>query len=222
MNREELKRTLQEGAKELGVVLGEDQLVLFLTYLEELTRWNRKINLTKITDPSKIVTRHFLDSLTVCRYLKGTKRLLDIGTGAGFPGLPVKIAMPEIEVTLMDSVEKKVFFLKSIIRTLGLRGVRAVHARAEDAAVIEELGGSFDCVVSRAISALGDFFPLAGPYLARGGRGGRGGRVIAMKGPRGGRLTEELLEIKPCNPEVFELEVPFSGQKTSLVILSRI
>ena len=154
IEKEELKSTLQKGAKELGVALGEDQLELFLTYIEELTRWNRKINLTKITDPSKIVTRHFLDSLTVCRYLKGTKRLLDIGTGAGFPGLPVKIAMPEVEVTLMDSVEKKVFFLKSIIRTLGLSGVRAVHARAEDAAVIEELEGSFDCVVSRAISAL--------------------------------------------------------------------
>lgn len=222
MSKEELKRTLQEGAKGLSIALGEDQLELFLTYLEELTRWNRKINLTKITDPSKIITRHFLDSLTICRYLEGTRRLLDIGSGAGFPGLPVRIAMPEVEVTLMDSVEKKVFFLKSIIRTLGLPGVRAVHARAEDAQAIEELKGSFDCVVSRALSALGDFFPLAVPYLARGGKGSRGGRVIAMKGPLSGRLAEELLEVKPYNPEVFELEVPFSGQKTSLVILSGI
>jgi 16S rRNA (guanine527-N7)-methyltransferase len=215
-SKEELKRTLEKGAKELGIGLGPVQLELFLTYLEELTRWNRKINLTKITDPKEIITRHFLDSLTILRYLKGSKRLLDIGTGAGFPGLPVKIAMPEVELMLMDSVEKKVFFLKYIIRTLGLRGVRAVRARAEEAEVIEQLKNSFDCVVSRAISALEDFFPLARPYLCQGGI------LIAMKGPLTGKLANELEAVKAYNPGVFELEIPFSRRKTTLVILSNI
>jgi 16S rRNA (guanine527-N7)-methyltransferase len=209
VNEEELKKTLNEGARALGVGLGVGQIGLFLIYLEELKRWNRKINLTKITTDSGIITRHFLDSLTICRHLKGAKRLLDIGSGAGFPGLPVKIAMPEVEITLMDSVEKKVYFLRHIIRRLNLKGVEAIKARAEDRDIGERLKDSFDFVVSRAVSGLEDFLRLAMPYLSRGGR------VIAMKGPK---VRDELEAIKNYKPSVHEVEIPFSGRKTLLVI----
>jgi 16S rRNA (guanine527-N7)-methyltransferase len=209
VNEAELKKTLNEGAKALGVGLGEGQIDLFLTYLEELKRWNRKINLTKITIDSGIITRHFLDSLTLCRHLKGAKRLLDIGTGAGFPGLPVKIAMPQVEVTLMDSIGKKVFFLRHIIRRLNLKGVEAIKARAGDRVVGNRLKGSFDFVVSRAVSGLEDFLRLAIPYLSEGGT------VIAMKGPG---VRDELGAVKNFKPSVHEVEIPFSRRKTFLVI----
>jgi 16S rRNA (guanine527-N7)-methyltransferase len=213
VSEEELKRRLKDGARVLGVGLGDNQVALFLTYLEELKKWNRKVNLTKITTDSGIIARHFLDSLTVCRHLKGSKRLLDMGSGAGFPGIPVKIAMPQVEVTMMDSVEKKVHFLRHIIRRLGLKGAVAVKARAEEIGVLEGLKGSFDCVVSRALSGLEDFFRLAMPYLSKGGI------VIAMKGPVTGKLKHELQAVKGYNPEVHQVAAPFSGRSASLVIL---
>jgi 16S rRNA (guanine527-N7)-methyltransferase len=206
---QELKKTIKKGAKLLGVGLGEEQLELFLTYLKELKRWNRKINLTSVTTDSGIITRHFLDSLTLLSHLKGLKRLLDIGSGAGFPGIPIKIAMPEVELTMMDSVEKKVYFLRHIIRRLGLKGAEAIRARAEDREVCERLKGSFDCVTSRALSGLGDFFRLAMPYLSTGGA------VIAVKGPG---VRDELEAVKGYNPRVHEVEVPFSRRKTVLVL----
>jgi 16S rRNA (guanine527-N7)-methyltransferase len=117
--------------------------------------------------------------------------------------------MPEVEITLMDSVEKKVYFLRHIIRRLNLKGVEAIKARAEDRDIGERLKDSFDFVVSRAVSGLEDFLRLAMPYLSRGGR------VIAMKGPK---VRDELEAIKNYKPSVHEVEIPFSGRKTLLVI----
>ncbi len=206
----------------LGVSLGDEEVSRFMVYLEELKHWNRKMNLTSITSDREIITRHFLDSLTPCRLLRESFResikLLDIGSGAGFPGIPLKIALPELSVLLMESTEKKVFFMRHVIRRLMLGGaVEAVHARAEDEGIIERYSGSFDCVISRALTGLEEFLALARPYLSEGGL------VIAMKGP------EVVNEIGPADrvegmefAGLREAPVPFTDMKTILTVFRKV
>ncbi|MEK7828169.1 MAG: 16S rRNA (guanine(527)-N(7))-methyltransferase RsmG, partial [Deltaproteobacteria bacterium] len=117
MTNEEQKNILMAGGKELGLAIGDKELSSFLSYLKELKEWNKKINLTAITDDKDIIIRHFLDSLTLASFLSGKETLLDIGSGAGFPGIPLNIVIPDLKITLMDSVNKKVIFMRHIIRT---------------------------------------------------------------------------------------------------------
>lgn len=209
---ERLKKRLIEGARVLGVDLASGAVEAFSAYLDELVRWSRKISLVSDAAPDVVVERHFLDSLTPVGLLRemGVTSLLDLGAGAGFPGIPVKIAMPEVELTLMDSVGKKVHFVRRVIRALGLTGARAVHARAEGA---EPAGGvgPVDCVISRAFASLEDFLELSAPYLAPGGA------AVAMKGPKakeeGPGRTEGFTLV-----EAREVEVPFTGRTTTLVV----
>jgi 16S rRNA (guanine527-N7)-methyltransferase len=213
----ELERILTEGAAELGVGLDTAAQAAFFVYLRELKAWNRKINLTAIEDDRDIVVRHFLDSLTVCRLLKGSERLLDVGAGAGFPGIPIKIAMPGTDVVLMDSVSKKVHFIRHIARTLGLKGLEAVSCRVEEKAAIEKYGGTFDCVVSRAFAELRDFVSAGLPYLKAGGR------LIAMKGPAyAGELGAVDLKGLGLNaPEVHRVRLPSTDIVTVHVVFTR-
>lgn len=127
----ENKDFLVEGAKTFGIYLGGKTIETFELYLKELLKWNQKINLTAIRSEKGIVLKHFLDSLSVHPYLPNCSSILDIGSGAGFPGIPLKIIQPTLEVTLIDSVHKKVDFQKHIIRTLGLKGIEAIHGREE-------------------------------------------------------------------------------------------
>ncbi len=215
-NREKLE-ILKKGALELGVELDERQGTAFLAYLQELKSWNRRINLTSIEDDREILVRHFLDSLAPVRFLAGVNSALDMGAGAGFPGIPLKIAIPDLQVILLDSVLKKVSFMRHIIRTLGLKGIEALHGRAEANELITRLSGSFDCVVSRAFAELAAFSALALPYLRPGGR------LLAMKGPA---VRDELKAISEISgftrPEVFEVAIPFSKRVTSMVVLRKI
>lgn len=208
---------LKKGAAELGVALDDGQVAAFLRYARELQAWNRKMNLTTVVDEKDIIIRHFLDSLTPCRLLSGVGELLDIGSGGGFPGLPIKIAMPALRVTLMDSVEKKVHFIRHIIRTLGLAGVEAVSGRVESPELVHGLSGSFDFVISRAFAELDAFVSLAAPYLRAGGM------LIAMKGPAAATEVAAMGQVKGfSDPEVMEVEVPFSGRTTTLVVMRKV
>ncbi len=212
-----LARLLKEGAAELGVALDEGAIAAFSVYLEELKAWNRRINLTSIDSDKEAVIRHFLDSLTPYRYIKGAGRLLDIGAGAGFPGIPLKIADPTIEVTLVDSVEKKVHFMRHVIRKLGLKGIEAVSGRVEERALIERYASGFDCVISRAFTGLGRFLELSMPYLKAGGS------IIAMKGPAYKDELEEAGRIKGIEPpRIYEVKVPFEQRSTTLVIFKKV
>lgn len=213
----ELKNILKNGAFELGITLSEVNLGLFITYLKELQAWNRKINLTSIESDREIVIRHFLDSLTPLPFVKDSKRLLDIGSGAGFPGIPLKIAAPQLEVTLLDSVEKKVHFMRHIIRTLGLKGIEATYGRAEDPKIIERYGSLFDCVISRAFAELGKLLELSLPFVAKGGS------IIAIKGPAFDRELEEARGVRGVEgPEIHEIKVPFEDRKNVLVIFRKV
>jgi 16S rRNA (guanine527-N7)-methyltransferase len=172
----ENRELLMEGAKTFGVTLEPGTVALFDRYLTELLKWNQKINLTAIRTEKEIVLKHFVDSLSVYPYLHAPSFLVDLGSGAGFPGIPLKIVQPSFGVTLIDSVLKKVDFQRHVIRILGLRGIESVHARVREKAAPGKMEGQCDIVVSRAFSDLGSFLRLAYPFLRKGGL------AVAMKG----------------------------------------
>ncbi len=168
--KQETREILVNGASELGVALDKEQIEHFSVYLSELKEWNKRINLTTIVEEHAVVVRHFLDSLVPAKHLKACSQLLDLGSGAGFPGIPLKIARPDLSVTLVDTKEKKVLFQRHVIRTLGLKdGICAVHGRAEELAFNETYKESFDVVISRALSSLESFITLGFPFLKKEG-----------------------------------------------------
>lgn len=168
--------SLKGGALAVGVELSEDAVSALLRFRDELLRWNQRVNLTAITDPVEVLEKHFIDSLAVLPEVIGATSVLDLGAGAGFPGIPLKIVGPEVELLLVDAVGKKVAFMKNALAALKLvPGARAVHARAEGAPEREGLMKA-SLVISRAFMDVGAFVPLAAKYLAPGGR------VVAMMG----------------------------------------
>ncbi|HET7011512.1 MAG TPA: 16S rRNA (guanine(527)-N(7))-methyltransferase RsmG [Anaerolineales bacterium] len=174
--------SLQDAARRrLGVTLSRRQLEAFAAYAAELVAWNERANLTAITDPAGIEVKHFLDSLTVVPHLGRTPtgKLVDVGSGAGFPGLPIKIACPALSVTLIEATGKKADFCRHIVEHLGLEGVQVVHARAEEAGRDEAHRQQYDVAVARAVAAL----PVLVEYLLPLVR--RGGKAIAQKGESG-------------------------------------
>lgn len=173
-----VREILTSGANELGITLSAEQTRLFISYLHILRFWNTKINLTSIRDEKGIVIRHFLDSLTIFKFVKGESRILDVGSGAGFPGIPLKIMNPSIEMTLLDSSQKKVYFLKDVIRKLRLERISAVCARAES----EDNGvqrNYYDFVISRAVGSIDKLVEISKPYLVDEGE------IILMRGKDG-------------------------------------
>jgi 16S rRNA (guanine527-N7)-methyltransferase len=162
---------LVSGASELGLTLDQCQLGRFQTYYEELTDWNRRLNLTSITGFEDVQVKHFLDSLTVT--LAGQPlvdaRVIDIGAGAGFPGLPLKIVFPDMKLVLLESRGKKAAFLEYIVTKLGLADVEVIASRAEEAARFTNFRESFDVVLSRAVAPLPALVELALPFSKVGG-----------------------------------------------------
>lgn len=180
----EERARLIEGASALGVTLGESQARKLQRLLDELARWNRAYNLTSIVDRNGMLTHHLLDSLSVAPHVAG-ETVADVGTGAGFPGLPLAIVDPQRRYTLIDSGNKKIRFVAHAARSLGLENVEPVHSRVEDL----DPAVPFDTVVARAFAPLPRLLalvrPLCGPQT----------RVLAMKSVR---LDEELLGLDPC------------------------
>jgi len=160
-------RLLEEGAAAIGLRLDRDQIALLSRHVDLLLRWNKSINLTAITDPAEVVEKHVIDSLALAPLVPaGT--LLDAGTGAGFPGLPVRVARPDVEVVLVDSVQKKVAFLKSVLAELRLSGTRAVAVRLRGDPAGEHLP-RVHAAVARAVAEPGAWLTLAEEYVLPGG-----------------------------------------------------
>ena len=164
--------TLKLGAQEIGVNLTDKQVNQFMTYMEMLIEWNQKLNLTAIIEPMEIIKKHFLDCLSASSMKDFNKAgsLIDVGTGAGFPGLPLKIAFPELEVTLVDSLQKRIGFLDAVIEQLELENVVCVHGRAEDLGKNELYREQFDMCVSRAVAHLAVLCEYCLPFIKKGGK----------------------------------------------------
>jgi len=217
---------LTDAAKELGIDLHRFETDQYTTHATELIRWNRKTNLTSITDPFEIAIKHFIDSLASHSFITEGSSVLDIGTGGGFPGIPLKIVFPSNSVLLVDASRKRVSFLKHVIRTLKLSRIDAVHMRAE---ALKKEGrvpeGGFDVVVCRALTAFDRFVKLALPVVAEKGK------IIALKGSDAEKEIEAFQKLldKPEDAEiftdkVFTLEVkkiflPFIGDERNIVVM---
>lgn len=157
---------------DLGVVLTDHQIEQFLTYYEMLVDWNQKINLTAITEYEEVLKKHFIDSMSLIKAYDVTKdsKVIDVGTGAGFPGLALKIAYPNLQVTLLDSLNKRIHFLDAVIESLGLKEVETIHGRAEDLAKPDMLREKFDLCVSRAVANLSTLSEYCLPFVKQGGQ----------------------------------------------------
>lgn len=178
IDSEQWRQTLIIGALALGVKVSGDQARSMGRHALELIQWNRTTNLTAITDPLEVAVKHDVDAVAPASWVGVGARVLDAGSGGGFPGIPLKIVRPDLSVTLVDSVRKKVSFLKYAIRTLELTGINAVHGRLEELSALPVFREMFDLVICRAFSSLEDFAGLTLPFLSPGGS------LLAMKGPQ--------------------------------------
>ncbi len=191
---EHLTEKFLEGLSKLNLALSDQQLEQFLRYQQELLDWNTRFNLTAITDPEEVQIKHFLDSLSLLAvYDEPQTDLLDIGSGAGFPGLALKIARPEWNVTLLEATGKKVTFLRHMIEALQLEGIVAVQGRAEELAHQEAYRAKFDLVTARAVASLSALLEYSAPYCRVGGS-------IVL--PKKGDLVDELARGKRAAGQV--------------------
>ncbi|MCM8711932.1 16S rRNA (guanine(527)-N(7))-methyltransferase RsmG [Clostridium sp. SYSU_GA19001] len=205
-----------------GLFFDEEKYNKFIKYKDMIKEWNEKINLTAITEDEGIVKKHFIDSIKVFRFspLKTAKRIIDVGTGAGFPGIPIKIMIPNVEVVLLDSLNKRVNFLNEVIRELELKGITAVHGRAEDYARESRFREKFDIVVSRAVANMAVLSELCIPFVEVNGQ------FIALKGPA---VEEEIKEGSKAITtlggklqQIINVEVEGTDLKHNLVVVNKI
>ena len=169
--------------KEFNIKINDEQIKKFMNYMNLLLEWNEKINLTAITQPEEVKLKHFVDSLTVLKYINDDDKVIDIGTGAGFPGIPLKIMNENTKITLLDSLNKRINFLNIVIETLNLRNIQAIHGRAEEIARNKLYREKYDVAVSRAVANLSTLTEYMLPFVKVGGK------CICMKGAN---VNEEL------------------------------
>jgi 16S rRNA (guanine527-N7)-methyltransferase len=154
MELKEFKNLISDYGKKIDIVFNEKQIKQFYSYMNLLLEWNENINLTAITNPEDIILKHFIDSLTVNKYIKENKTLADVGTGAGFPGIPLKIYRPDLNITLVDSLNKRIKFLDEVIMQLDLKNINTVHSRVEDFGKDKKYREKYDYVTARAVANL--------------------------------------------------------------------
>lgn len=208
MNREKFINAL----KELGIILTTEQENKLELFYKLILEWNKKINLTRITEKEEVYLKHFYDSLTIAKVIDLNKinTLCDVGTGAGFPGIVLKIVYPNLNITLIDSLNKRVKYLNEIINDLELNGIKAIHTRGE------EYNENFDVVTSRAVANIEKLVDYT-MHLVK-----KNGVFIAMKGDITKELTKEVenkLKLKYRITEIIEFELPIEHSKRSLVTI---
>lgn len=205
-----------DGAQKLGIEIDRSAAAQFSIHALELVKWSRKINLTSITQPRDIAVKHFLDSLAPARLIAENARLLDIGSGGGFPGIPLKILKPSISVLLIDGIRKKVNFLKQVLRILHLENIAALQIRSENLRKEPGYANGFDVIISRALSDLVPFVKSALPLLAKQGA------IIAMKGALSQKeldtVRADALDGRHCL-EVENYKLPAIDAPRSIVII---
>lgn len=212
---------LDNGCRELGIVLTDTQKQQFVRYYELLIEWNKVMNLTGITDFDEVLVKHFVDSLSITKGMDMEKiqTCIDVGTGAGFPGIPLKIAFPHLQITLLDSLNKRLKFLDEVILQLGLENIVTVHGRAEETAKKPEFREKYDLSVTRAVAKVCIISEYCIPYVKQGGY------FAAYKS---GKIQEELEEGKKAisvlggkTEKLVEFILPDTDMERSLVIINK-
>jgi 16S rRNA (guanine527-N7)-methyltransferase len=216
----DLKAILVDGAREFGVNLESEQIERLFKYKEILKEWNEKMNLTAIEDDKDVIIKHFIDSLSIIPYIKNKNAsLIDVGTGAGFPGIPLKISIDDLNITLLDSLDKRVKFLNEVVTLLNLKHIRAVHGRAEDYGIKAEHREKYDIAVARAVANLPVLLEYCLPFVKTGGI------FIAMKGSNVDEIdtAKKALDVLGGQiAEVFETVLPDTDMKRSIIIIRKL
>lgn len=209
-----------EGAARMGLAVSDLQAAQFARHGQLLMEWNRKINLTSITDPMQVAVKHFLDAIAPLKHIPADGRLLDIGTGGGFPGIPLKVMRPRQTMTLIDSVRKKINFVKHVLRQLGLDRIEALQTRAEALKGHGIQAEKFEVIVSRALADLNTVAQTAIPLIADEGC------IVAYHGPRderhySGRQFSTVIKDRPvrCRLWTVTYQLPFLGDNRTVSIL---
>ena len=199
--------------------INNDQLEMFYKYMKLLLEWNKKINLTAITDEDEIILKHFVDSITVLKYINENDKIIDVGTGAGFPGIPIAIMMPNVKITLLDSLNKRINFLNEVIKELDLKNVETIHSRSEDCGKDILYREKFDISIARAVAKLSTLSEYLLPFVKIGGK------MICMKGSE---IEEELKNaqyaIKVLGGKIIsrdEFTLPESDLKRNIIIVKK-
>ena len=215
MEKEEFDEIMIKNLKELDIKLSENQLKQFYKYMNILIEWNKFINLTNITEPIEIIQKHFVDSLTILKYIKGTDTVIDVGTGAGFPGIPIKIAFPKTKIVLLDSLNKRIKFLNEVINKLELKNVKVIHGRAEDLGHNEEHREKYDIAIARAVAPLNVLSEYLIPFVKINGNS------ICMKGSKGkeeAKIGEKAIKILGGNiEEIKEFILPNTSIERTVI-----
>ena len=219
MEFEEFKREFEKYLAKMNISLLKEQYVQFYAYMELLIEWNEKMNLTAITDPKEIILKHFVDSLTIAKYVKEDKSIIDMGTGAGFPGIPIKIYRKDVKVVLADSLNKRIKFLDEVIDKLKLENVETIHCRAEELGKNKQYREKFDYATSRAVANLSTLSEYLMPFVKLNGK------CIFMKTIE---VEEELEKAKKAIKtlggkveKVDKFEIPESDLGRSIIIVKK-
>lgn len=220
MELNEFKELMKENLKELNIELSDLQLEQFYNYMNILIEWNKFMNLTGITEPAEVITKHFVDSLTVLDRIDKNASVIDVGTGAGFPGIPIKIAFPEAKVVLLDSLNKRIKFLNEVIEKLELKNIETIHGRAEEYGRNKNHREKYDIAIARAVAPLNILLEYLMPFAKVNGK------CLCMKGSS----SEEEIEnsknaIKVLGGELVKTEdfcIPNTDIKRRIVKVNKI
>lgn len=220
MNKQEFIKEIIAQAGEINVVLSKNQAEQFYNYMNILIDWNEKINLTAITEPKEIIQKHFIDSLTISKHIKENTEIIDVGTGAGFPGIPIKIANNNTKITLLDSLNKRLIYLNELIQELDLKNIHTIHYRAEEAGQNLAYREQFDVAVSRAVAPLNILVEYLLPFVKVNGI------CICMKG---NNIKEEMDSSKSAIKtlggkieKIEEFKLPSSDINRNIIIIRKI
>ena len=220
MELNKFKELMKENLKELNIDLTDLQLEQFYNYMSILIEWNKFMNLTGITDPEEVITKHFIDSLTVLDKIDKNASIIDVGTGAGFPGIPVKIAFPETKVVLLDSLNKRIKFLNEVIEKLELKDIETIHGRAEECGRNKSYREKYDIAIARAVAPLNVLLEYLMPFVKVNGK------CLCMKGSS----SEEEIKnsknaVKVLGGEIIKTEefyIPNTDIKRRIVQVNKI
>ena len=211
---------LLEKSSTMGVRFSVEQIEKFYKYMNLLIEWNEKINLTAITEPSEIILKHFIDSITILKEIEDGSILVDVGTGAGFPGVPLSIMNPTLKITLVDSLNKRLIFLQEVVKELKLENVELIHARAEEFGQNKKYREKFDIATSRAVANLSSLSEYLVPLVKIGGK------VISMKAGNAEQEIEEaqtaIKVLGGCIKKIDEFNLPQSNIERTIITIDKV